>query len=269
LHNGYIEVYPGEPLNIYYIRLGSVALTLDGEALPTAPSRSRRVAQHEVTWEIAPRQLDVAIRERILRSASVTVRKLYAKCLIESFSESFEVHTDDWLEVAMLEHNRLLRDMWQPWMLWPMIERHAHYVAATCEGLAFPAFDDSIKKLTETCRAVERMSDASRLRALPLADAFILSELNASDGKTHGTRDARVHGLLSGGWLMDTAPHWALAGIAEYWDSNMMTRYAVSYGQDLWRTLTIGDRVQASATRRVGRKVSLSEFLAWVEDNKK
>lgn len=269
LCNGHIEINPGEPLNIYYIRLGSIALTLDGEALPTAPSSSKRVEQHEVAWDIAPRHLDIAIRERMLRSSSVTVRRLYAKCLVDSFSESFEVHDNDWLEVATLEHNRLLRDMWQPWMLWPVIERQARYVAAICKGIAFPAFDDSIKQLTETCRAIEKMTDEARLGALPLSDAFILSELNASDGRTQGTRDARVHGLLSGGWLMDTAPHWARAGIATYWDSSMMTRYAVSNGQDLWRTLTLGDRVQAYATRLVGRKVNLSEFLAWVEDYNK
>lgn len=269
LCNGYIEVYPGEPVNIYYIRLGSIALTLDGEALPNAPSSSKRMEQHEVAWEIAPRQLDASIRERTLRSSSVTVRRLYAKCLVDSFSESFEVHDNDWLEVATLEHNRLLRDMWQPWMLWPVIERQARYVAAICKGIAFPAFDESIKQLTETCRAIDRMTEEARLGALPLSDAFILSELNASDGKTQGARDARVHGLLSGGWLMDMSPHWARAGIAKYWDSNMMTRYAVSRGQDIWRTVTLGDRVQAYATRLVGRKVNLSEFLAWVEDNNK
>ena len=71
----------------------------------------------------------------------------------------------------------------------------------------------------------------------------------------------RVAGFYSGGWAFRVLGADDKVALAEYWDSELVTRYVEGVYTGRWRLVTLGERIRDYSRVVVGRECSREEFL--------
>lgn len=260
-------------------RVGPWLLNRDGEVMLSKPARIMETGWDGNALDGPPAWLQEFWREVLLYvSVSEEVRRGYEVLLCD---DGKHVDEDVLAKICLVEHNRMLRDMCLPWWSWTYCERHAQLLKGAADVLRLERVVEGLDRILRTCQWIRAVDEADAVGNADIVALVCRAEMGATDGRVVRSGFKPALGFYSGGWAFSYLPRKRWVDLAKYWDSDLVTRYAVAQGGDVWKLVSLGERVRGigagirkwemmgeSGGLKVGESCTLQEFVEWADQQR-